>query len=452
MADQAADASLFVSEFGDMMTGSTPHLYLSALPCAPNQSFISKQFTSQYPQLLNFDIGTQDGDWDNFGRGGDNTNKIELREIWLKSQHLLLLVSILGGVGNYFQILDITKKHRLRVRIGESHAGVRAVSPEDNHWSLAYVGSGGLCLWGIDSKEEFVLDKSGHNITKLTFSTTGNRLMGSDSRGNIKIWDVRTRRLVFVDKLSVSVEWVNAVAFSSVDSAFIVAYTTSNNKIVIQIQDCESRAVLKGPFESFTPIRSIVSTANDTRIVCRSALRLEILNTSTGKSQCFDTVEFNLSPNRKYAAWVPMGDKNKVKFWDLDRDTALDGPLLNYRVNRLDFSADSTRVSVLYGADKREGRISIWDIEAEHSVMRPFPCTMDCWPSFPHIALHGDSLFLASDGDLGKMWDLRVLEITSSLYDNHLNNSHSDMLPAHNLEVQRCVGCVMESSIPLDNY
>lgn len=39
------------------MTDSTPHLYISALPFTPSDSFMSKQYLSRYPQLFSIEIG-----------------------------------------------------------------------------------------------------------------------------------------------------------------------------------------------------------------------------------------------------------------------------------------------------------------------------------------------------------------------------------------------------------
>jgi WD40 repeat protein len=48
----AMDAKKFVTVFGSMIEQSTPHLYLSALPFAPESSEVSKQFLPQFPLTL----------------------------------------------------------------------------------------------------------------------------------------------------------------------------------------------------------------------------------------------------------------------------------------------------------------------------------------------------------------------------------------------------------------
>lgn len=56
LAIQALDAYHFGLTCKQAMSGSTPHLYLSALPFAPRNSFIRKQYLPRYPHLISLDI------------------------------------------------------------------------------------------------------------------------------------------------------------------------------------------------------------------------------------------------------------------------------------------------------------------------------------------------------------------------------------------------------------
>lgn len=48
----AADASRFSLTFGDIISFSAPHIYLSALPFAPPSSLISKRYREQFPRTI----------------------------------------------------------------------------------------------------------------------------------------------------------------------------------------------------------------------------------------------------------------------------------------------------------------------------------------------------------------------------------------------------------------
>ncbi|KAJ6612023.1 hypothetical protein B0H10DRAFT_2283411, partial [Mycena sp. CBHHK59/15] len=47
----------FISFFGDVIVQSAPHIYLSALAFAPQQSEIVKKFRHEFPRLLSAEIG-----------------------------------------------------------------------------------------------------------------------------------------------------------------------------------------------------------------------------------------------------------------------------------------------------------------------------------------------------------------------------------------------------------
>lgn len=56
LAEKAEDARRFGYDFRDVMTFSTPHLYLSALPFTSSDSFVFKQYFPLYPQLLTINV------------------------------------------------------------------------------------------------------------------------------------------------------------------------------------------------------------------------------------------------------------------------------------------------------------------------------------------------------------------------------------------------------------
>jgi hypothetical protein len=54
-----ADAYKFVAVFGSVISQSAPHIYLSALPSAPEGSKISQKYLPQFPQVLHIESGKQ---------------------------------------------------------------------------------------------------------------------------------------------------------------------------------------------------------------------------------------------------------------------------------------------------------------------------------------------------------------------------------------------------------
>ena len=60
----AADASRFSFTFADVISASAPHIYLSALPFAPQSSLVSDRYREQFPQTIKVLHGKQDEEED----------------------------------------------------------------------------------------------------------------------------------------------------------------------------------------------------------------------------------------------------------------------------------------------------------------------------------------------------------------------------------------------------
>lgn len=97
-----------------------------------------------------------------------------------------------------------------------------AVSPRNEHVSVAYNNDHGLCVWN-DKKGELVLDKSSHYLTALEFSPLGDHLIYCDGEG-VKIWDIDT--YVLIGGPYPVPEHPRAIAFSSTGKSFVTAFET----------------------------------------------------------------------------------------------------------------------------------------------------------------------------------------------------------------------------------
>lgn len=413
-----------------------------AIVVSPDGKYIALSMSDNTMRMLTWDSLFQTPLCDD---NDDEEYKAEkVLAVWLKGHYVLLHMYVSKYRGHSIRILDTTKTlnhHKIH------NSRIVAVSPEDDHWSIAYtVKPRGLRLWDIDGRKEITLDKTVHYTTPLAFSPTGDRLivgeLGRDIK--IKVWDVHKRQLTGISRLPVrNLLRVDALAFSSTGTTFVVAYTTSDEQLLIEERDLVSKNLLRGPFietVDFPTVKPIVFPSGNKHIVCMLYRSLKILDTSTGASICFDTISrgSRLSPNRKYAAWVPREKGNEVKLWDLEKDIMIDAPSFNdyindnYRsrndVSNFDFSTDSTLLCISHGNSHLK-HVDIWDIGTGKLIIRPLP--LYNVHDGGNIALHGDSLFSTVEDGSGKTWDFRVLKIMESLFDDHLNKSQFGMLPAN---------------------
>lgn len=376
-------------------------------------------------------------DWNEYG---DDDGEWSDDEAWLKDQHLVLYKykrESPAGSG-FFQVLDAIG---LAVFSIDAIDNPFTVSPEDNHWNIAYARSNQLCLWNIDEKEECTLHELDYQLEILVFSTSGDRLISCDDKNNIKVWDVRTHTLIscgeFPNKL---------IALALSGATFWVAYNTDSGDCIEERECSESQSIINGPFLDGPSLHSIALTSNNNAYICtchsQSGLhgltfKLRILNHSTGESTyCFEIWQPPVfSPNRRYVSFQDPTNF-ELQVWDLERGMALDKPQFEGRVWGFEFSDDSTRICIQYY--RENPAIGIWDIKTGTlaAVWRlgsfSFPYIARSpyiFESSPEMAFHKGSLLINQTDELG-VWDLRVNEIVTRLYDDR-DSQPSGMTPEH---------------------
>jgi len=176
MVSFANDAIKFVSVFGPPIAQSTPHIYLSALPFAPKNSLVAKQYLPLFPKTLQLKTGKMD--------------------------HWPALIGVLEG-------------HTDRVNsVAFSKDGKHIVSGSDDQT---------IRVWDAETGEVVVGPLKGHTnwVNSVAFSQDGKHIVSGSSDHTIRVWDAETGEVV-VGPLKGHTDWVNSVAFSQ-DGKHIVS-------------------------------------------------------------------------------------------------------------------------------------------------------------------------------------------------------------------------------------
>lgn len=403
-------------------------IFKSAL--GENIRFIAISPDSKFIALGSYNHTVTVRQWDapNYSKKSDSLDYSIVHKIWVYNQYLVLVYAHFGTGRYYLQISDTTTMNDIIFKVEiEKQLCVSVSSKDDNHVYVAYTRTDGLHLWNnID--EDVVLDESERGTTSLAFSIAGDKLISGNSKGIVKIWDIHTCQVIG-GPFSVQTQ-VGGVAFSSGGTKFLVASTTSDKRTVIEIRDCLSGIVLRGPFRSGqtrSPL-TVAFSANEARIVCMSSSGMVILNAETGKHHSVHSFKTTpqLSPNRKYVAWKY---KDGMKLWDIDNGMALKGPWSNPPVHALGFSNDSKRLVTLCSTGETQGHVNIWDIQTGKTIFKPVWHNPRFWYDTPSFALTENSLALAIDDSLCTIWDLNVHGLMSPLYERHLYNTRFGMFP-----------------------
>lgn len=238
LIEQALDAWQFAFNFGVIITESTPHLYLSALPFTSSDSFIFKQYLPMYPQLFDIKVGRsldslvkvgfmkknspfgvtslafspkgryvtatfENGEfwfWDyEFGEiahkwGRRKDNGAEILDIVSSQDGQLVYCCFNDGV---IRILDVKAKETVDESYQEAFEGqcYWCTISSDGH-NIAFSDIDVLWLYNTNTRQKPIrLD--GYSVPHPVFSPNGDLLAFTRGNGVVCLWNTRRQGLVY---------------------------------------------------------------------------------------------------------------------------------------------------------------------------------------------------------------------------------------------------------------
>src|SRR5882724_1707515 len=216
----ALDASRFAATFRDAISGSVPHIYLSALPFSPSISLMGKIFL---PRLHHgFAILT-----------GWSTD-------WAP------ICCVMGGHTSFI------------TSIAFSHDGKRVVSGSDDNT---------VCIWDAETGQTVSGPFEGHTdrVPSVAFSHDGKRVVSGSYDNTVRIWDAETGQTVS-GPFEGHTNAVTSVAFSH-DGKRVVSGSDDH---AVRIWDAETGQTVSGPFEGHTSFVTSVAFSHDGKRVVSS--------------------------------------------------------------------------------------------------------------------------------------------------------------------------------------
>ncbi|KIM24221.1 hypothetical protein M408DRAFT_76230, partial [Serendipita vermifera MAFF 305830] len=362
----ATDMQKFLAAFAGVISQSTPHIYISALPFAPQCLSISKQYIRCYPQTLVVKSGGYDS--------------------WPSIQNVFA-----GHDGSVLSAVF-------------SPDGRRIVSGSSDHM---------VRVWDIRMGETVVGPLRGHtgSVRSVSFSPDGRKIISGSDDCTIRVWDAETGETV-LGPMGGHSDWVSSVSFSPDGGRFV----SSSSDHTIRIWNAETSKMVTGPLQghsdwvcsvSFSPNgQKIVSGSSDHTIRVWGA---EVGEMVMGPLQGHDDWVWSVSFSPDGRRIVSGSADRTIRVWDVETGETVVGPLQGHGgpVYSVLFSPDGRKIA----SGSKDKSIRIWDAETGKTALGPLHGHSDSVWSVS-FSSDGRRIVSASSDHIVRVWDAEMGETT----------------------------------------
>ncbi|KAJ7144094.1 WD40 repeat-like protein [Mycena epipterygia] len=373
LADFFADAVKFVSAFAPLIAQSATHIYLSAVPFAPQKSRIAQQFAQYFPQTVAFK-------------------------------------SILGTNWPSIQI----------VLHGHTYPVNSVLFSSDSRHIASGGGDATVRVWDAETGGLIAGPFEGHtkSVSSVHFSPNGKWIASGSADNMVRIWDVQTGALVAGPFKGHTLK-VTSVHFSP-DGARIASGSQDNT---VRVWDTESGTLAVGPIEGHTDAVTSVNFSPDGTTIASGSqdCTIHVWDAQTGvlvagpfegHTSVITSVHF--SPD---GARIASGSHdNTVRVWDAESGALAVGPIRGHTraVTSVSFSPDGARIA----SGSYDCTVCIWDAQTGVLVAGPFEGHTSSVTSV-HFSTDGSRIASGSWDNTVRIWDTQTGTLVSGLFEGH---------------------------------
>ncbi|KAF8662700.1 hypothetical protein AX16_001142 [Volvariella volvacea WC 439] len=415
----AQDALKFMAAFGTVIAQSAPHIYLSALPFAPENSRVAQQYRPSYPQTLMVEPAARVSDWpaiqlvidEQYGR---------INSIACSSDGRFIAS---GSTDKTILILAADTGQPVYAPLSKHEGSVNCVAFSTN---CQLIASGSddqtIIIWEVETGDIVAGPLTGHSdmVTALVFHPDGRLISGSHDK-TLRIW--ATFNGLPLSKFSKSLHahtlGVTSIALSP-DTLHIASGSYDRS---IHLWDAATGDRIAGPFTGHLSAINCVAFSPDSKLIASASEddTLYIWHADTGEisvgpleghNESVTSVAFSPADSM-----IASGSHDgTMRLWDANTGEPLRAPYRGHTdgITAIAFSIDGRRIF----SGSRDETIRVWDAWARPSDGQEYPAHKD---GVNAVAVCEEKGLIASgsDDETVGVWNLHTGKLVAGPFQGH---------------------------------
>ena len=309
-------------EFLEPITLAAPHIYLSALPFAPQASKVSVHFLKHFQKTLTVKMGQME-DWSEkcFIKLGDHDGRVGSVAFYPDGRHI-----VSGSYDKPVRVWDAQAGQSVMDPLKGHDCYVTSVTFSPDGWHIASGSSDKTVrVWDAQAGQSVTDPHKGYDnwVTSVAFSSDGSHIISGSHNKTVRVWDGQIGQSV-MDTLKGHDGHVTSVAFSSHGKHIV---SGSHDKIV-RVWDAQTDQTIMDHFTT-----SCLSTCSTSSIAvalpilpihAEDGSKIDLSDSYKTFFCCCHDIPFLkfchrndnwvMLPDHRYLLWVPDQNKSGL-FW-----------------------------------------------------------------------------------------------------------------------------------------